>query len=116
IIELSFKIPFRHKIRRGVTKYILKDAFQDLIPPENLQAPKRGFCPPIAVWMDKYLDRYFDDFMTKAHTDKHRIFNWDFIQILRHQHKRRQRDNSMELFGIIMFDVWFRKYILKTTV
>jgi asparagine synthase (glutamine-hydrolysing) len=114
LIEFGFKIPFAYKVRNGITKYILKDAFADLIPPENLRAPKRGFCPPLAVWMDKYLDRYFDDFMAKAYTEQQGIFNWEFLQVLRRQHKARRRDNSMELFGIIMFDVWFRKYVLRT--
>lgn len=111
VVQLGFKIPFKYKIKNGTTKYILKDTFRDLIPAENLNAPKRGFCPPLAAWMDKYLDRYFDDFLTKEYADRQGIFNWDYIQLLRDQHKQRKRDNSMELFGIIMFDVWYRKYI-----
>jgi len=43
---------------------------------------------------------------------KERILNW-YLQLLREQHKRGKRDNSMELFGIIMFDVWYQKYILN---
>ena len=81
-----------------------------------LRAPKRGFCPPLALWMDKYLDRYFDLFMPRSYTDAVGIFNWAYIQTLRQEHRSKKRDNSMELFGLIMFDVWYRQYISGATV
>jgi len=39
------------------------------------------------------------------------LLDWAFIQQLRDQHRRGKRDNSYELFAIIMFDVWWRKYV-----
>ncbi|MBI1747965.1 MAG: asparagine synthase (glutamine-hydrolyzing) [Acidobacteria bacterium] len=111
VLDLSLQIPFKYKIRKGVTKYILKDAFSALIPKPLRRAPKRGFCPPLAQWMDNHLDRYFDMFMPQEYTKRVGIFNWAAIQELRVEQKRRRRDNSMELFGIIMFDVWHRMYM-----
>lgn len=116
IIDLSFQIPFEYKIRRGTAKYILKETFHDLIPPSIRNAPKRGFCPPLAYWMRKHLDHYFDEFMPQSYTDRAGIFNWQYIQSLRQEHRDRRRDNSMELFGIIMFDVWYRKYFHDTVL
>jgi len=112
IVELSFRIPWEYKIRNRTSKYILKETFRDLIPKENLQAPKRGFCPPLAVWMERSLDCYFDDQMSAEYVKRQGIFNWEVLQQRRTEHKRRRRDNSMELFGVIMFDVWWRKYII----
>ena len=113
IVEESFRIPFEYKLKNGVSKYILKDTFKDLIPPKNLHGKKRGFCPPLALWMRESLDGYFDSYLSRDYVTKEKIFNWDYIQLLREQHKRGKRDNSMELFGIIMFDVWYRKYVLN---
>lgn len=111
IVELSQVMPYRHKLRKGVDKAILRETFQDLIPPENLRAPKKGFCPPIALWMQGPLDRYFEEKMTKEYLHQEGIFNWEAIQRLRVEHRQGKRDNSMELFGTIMFDVWYRHYI-----
>lgn len=113
VVELSFAIPHQYKIKGTETKKILKEAFEDLIPQENLLAPKRGFCPPIAVWVNKFFDSYFDKFLTQSYVQKQGVFDWNSIQYLRQQHKKRKRDNSMELFGIIMFDVWYKKYFSK---
>ncbi|MCB0060731.1 MAG: hypothetical protein KDE19_01395, partial [Caldilineaceae bacterium] len=111
IVELSQVMPYRHKLRKGVDKAILRETFQDLIPAENLRAPKKGFCPPIALWMQGPLDRYFEEQMTKESLHQEGIFHWEAIQRLRAEHRQGKRDNSMELFGIIMFDVWYRHYI-----
>lgn len=111
VVEESFRIPFEYKLRNGVSKYILRDAFKDLIPAKNLSGRKRGFCPPIALWMRRNLDSYFDSHLSRDYVGKEGIFNWNYIQFLREQHRRGKRDNSMKLFGIIMFDVYYRKYI-----
>jgi asparagine synthase (glutamine-hydrolysing) len=112
LVELSQAMPYRHKLRRGISKAILRETFRDLIPPENLRAPKKGFCPPLAIWMRDILDRYFDNHMTPAYVHDQGIFHWGAIKQLRAEHRAGRRDNSMELFGIIVFDAWYRKYIL----
>jgi asparagine synthase (glutamine-hydrolysing) len=111
IVEESFRMPYDFKLKNGTSKYILKHTFKDLIPPRILSGKKRGFCPPLALWMRKGLDDYFDSYLSRDYVKRQGFFNWDYIQFLRQQHKHGKRDNSMELFGIIMFDVWYRKYI-----
>lgn len=111
LVEFSARLPWDYKIRQGRSKYLLRLAAGDLIPPENLEAPKRGFCPPLAAWMATTLDRYFDDQMGPEYVRRQEIFEWDVIQRLRRDHRGRRRDNSMELLGIIMFDVWYRTYV-----
>lgn len=110
LVELSFKVPGEFKIKGKETKFILRDAFSHLLPKEILQAPKRGFCAPISIWMEKHFDFYFDKVLTKDYAEKQAVFNWDYIQRLRREHKLKKKDNAMELFGIMMFDIWHKKY------
>jgi asparagine synthase (glutamine-hydrolysing) len=113
LVELSQAMPYRYKLQKGRSKAILRQAFAELIPAKNLRAPKKGFCPPLAIWMRDTLDRYFDEHLTRDYMHDHGIFHWEAIQRLRGEHKVGTRDNSMELFGIIMFDVWYRTYVLE---
>ena len=110
IVELSFKIPQKYKIYKGNLKYILKETFKDLLPREIINAPKKGFCAPVSLWIDKHFNYYFDNLLTCDYVGKQGIMDWDVIQLLRNQHKLKKRDNSMQLFGVIMFDMWYRKY------
>jgi len=111
LVEMSTQIPFRDKVRGGKLKYLLKETFRDLLPREILQAPKRGFSPPIVQWVDAVFDRYFDEVLTQRVVEQGGIFSWEIIQELRQAHRLRRQNVYMELLSIIMFDAWFRRYI-----
>ncbi|MGA9995585.1 MAG: asparagine synthase (glutamine-hydrolyzing) [Pyrinomonadaceae bacterium] len=111
-VEHSLQIPFAEKLNGGRGKAILKDAFSDLLPVENLRAPKKGFNFPLAAWMRDRFDKYFDVNMSKSEVERQGILRWDYIQLLREQHRTGKQDNSYTLFSIIMFDVWLKQYIL----
>ncbi|MCB9799906.1 MAG: asparagine synthase (glutamine-hydrolyzing) [Candidatus Omnitrophica bacterium] len=117
-VELSLNIPYALKAKGGDSKILLKDAFSDFFSPTTENIPKRGFNVPLGQWMTNCLDQYFDmnDSTnmngTPGETWKKNILNVEFIKTLRNQHKRGYRDNSYELFAIMMFDVWWRKYMV----
>ena len=46
VVELAFRIPGPEKLRRGVTKHVLKETFKDLLPPGHTRQPKSGFRDP----------------------------------------------------------------------
>ncbi|MBI3682350.1 MAG: asparagine synthase (glutamine-hydrolyzing) [Acidobacteria bacterium] len=51
LVEFAAGVPDRLKIRRGSGKYILKKAFEDLLPAEILNRPKMGFPTPLRQWL-----------------------------------------------------------------
>jgi asparagine synthase (glutamine-hydrolysing) len=111
LVTWSFTRPFSEKLRGRTGKWILRSAFADLVPPENLAAAKRGFCPPLAAWMMGPLDRYFEQFLRRDQVERQGVLDWSELQRLRALHRSRRRDASMDLFAVIMFDVWWRRYI-----
>ena len=90
----------------------LRNTFNDLIPPQNQRVPKKGFNVPLGNWMRNKLDRYFDELMPRDYVKQQGIFCYETITQMRQEHQRGSRDNSYELFSILMFDAWYRKYIL----
>ena len=112
VVELAFQIPFSMKLNRAGSKVILRKTFADLIPPENLSAPKKGFNVPLGGWMRTKLDRFFDELLPRDYVRREGIFNYEYIQQLREEHRRGRRDNAYELFAVLIFDAWYRKYIL----
>jgi asparagine synthase (glutamine-hydrolysing) len=54
LIEHAFQIPSAYKIHRGHTKYILRRAVEDLLPPEvTWRTDKIGFATPEKKWLDQ---------------------------------------------------------------
>jgi asparagine synthase (glutamine-hydrolysing) len=114
VVELAFLIPFDRKLNSAASKAIVRDAFADLIPRENLRLEKKGFNVPLGAWMRTKLDPYFDELLPRDYVEREGIFNHDYITFLREEHRRGQRDNAYELFAILIFDTWYRKYITHT--
>jgi asparagine synthase (glutamine-hydrolysing) len=126
-VELSLNTPFAYKIRPGVPKTLLNDAFSDFFPSAVRTAPKKGFNAPLAHWIVTVFDSYFEASQSSGHplraqmgddvgiSWREGILNWNFIERLRQQHRQGQWDNSYELFSFIVFDVWWRKYVAHTS-
>jgi asparagine synthase (glutamine-hydrolysing) len=116
VVELAFGMPFSLKLPglRGEGKAILRKVFEDLIPVENQRIAKKGFNVPLGAWMRTKLDRFFDEYLPAEYVSGEGIFDFDYIQRLRGEHKAGKRDNGYELFAILMFDTWYRKYITRT--
>lgn len=102
------------KLRGRESKRILRRTFADLIPEENLHVPKKGFNVPLGVWMRTKLDRYFEERLPRSYVEHEGIFSYEYLQQLREQHRRGERDNAYELFAVLMFDTWYRKYVTQT--
>jgi asparagine synthase (glutamine-hydrolysing) len=114
VVELAFLIPFGKKLNSSASKVIMRDTFTDLTVAENLGMPKKGFNVPLGKWMRTKLDRYFDELLPRAYIEREGIFDYSYISLLREEHRRGRRDNAYELFAILMFDTWYRKYITNT--
>ena len=53
--ELAARIPSAWKVRRGETKWVLKQACGPQLPAAILSRPKQGFEIPVDAWMRDYL-------------------------------------------------------------
>lgn len=51
VVEYAMSIPDSWKLRRGTTKWILKEAFDDLLPVEIQRRKKEGFSTPMKHWL-----------------------------------------------------------------
>jgi asparagine synthase (glutamine-hydrolysing) len=51
VLEFVARIPFEHKLKGDVTKWIFKESVKDLLPPETLARGKQGFGMPLERWL-----------------------------------------------------------------
>jgi asparagine synthase (glutamine-hydrolysing) len=125
-VEFSLNVPFQYKLGRRESKVLLRNVFSDFMPSEARKAPKKGFNAPLSQWMRNTLDDYFDGGQ-KSHVlaetlgrdvgitwGKERVLNRSYIEHLRQQHRKGKADYSYELFSIMIFDVWWRKYVCQS--
>jgi asparagine synthase (glutamine-hydrolysing) len=111
LVEYTLSMPFATKLRGKWTKLALREACRDLLPQNNDAMPKKGFVPPLAIWMRDRLDKYFDQYMPVGRTKQLGFFDPAYIQTLRETHRSGRCDYSYELFSIMMFDSWHRHHM-----
>ncbi len=115
-VELSLNVPFAEKLAGRRSKLLLREAFAGYFPPDALRAPKKGFNAPLPMWMQDTFDSYFDDAPGRwgaGHgvTWRSGILERAFIDRLRGDFRAGRADTSHELFAVLAFDVWWRRYV-----
>jgi len=111
IAELAFRIPSNLKLNNGTTKYILKRAADKYIPKELLSLKKQTFHVPIGYWIEKELKEQFEQILSKEEIDKHRFFNYDYIQKIFNRYNRSKLVYARQIWNLVNFQIWYNLYI-----
>jgi asparagine synthase (glutamine-hydrolysing) len=110
LLEWAVGLPTRLKTRPGATKYLLKKAVADWLPPELLERPKMGFGVPMAHWLRTELRDLSHDVLTD-HTARSRgHFRPEAVGRLLDQH-RAGVNHSTRIWALIQFELWHRTFI-----
>ena len=111
LIEFAQGLPSSLKLRGMTTKYLLKKAVAGLIPDEIINRPKQGFDVPIAQWFNHELRELLHDTLTAQRTRQRGYFNQSAIAALLTEHHRGRRNNARHLWGLLMLELWQRRYL-----
>jgi asparagine synthase (glutamine-hydrolysing) len=109
VFAVASRIPVKHRIAGGTTKYAMRLAAKRRIPEKPADRPKLGFPVPIRVWLrqEKYYSRVKAAFLSPA---AQRFFNTGELLRLLDQHYRGKRDNSRKIWTIYVFLLWYDIY------
>lgn len=106
VIEFAFnKVPSSLKANQHDRKIILKKLTERILPESFDKQRKQGFSVPLADWLKKGIWR---DFAENILYDES-IFNEPVIKSL-FNGLDKGRNNSERLFGLIMFELWRKKF------
>jgi asparagine synthase (glutamine-hydrolysing) len=112
VVEYAAKIPAQLKLnRRLVTKYILKETFKDMLPPEILNRSKMGFGVPIGRWFRGELKDYMRDILLSEKFYKRGIFTKEAINNLVKEHLESKAEHGERLWALLNMELWFRLFI-----
>ncbi|MCL2487674.1 MAG: asparagine synthase (glutamine-hydrolyzing) [Oscillospiraceae bacterium] len=109
VFALAAKIPPKHHIAGGTTKYAMRQAAKRHLPEKSTARPKLGFPVPIRVWLrqDNWYARVAEAFQSEA---AQKFFYTDELMKLLDRHKKGKADNSRKIWTVYMFLVWYGAY------
>ena len=112
IIDFSRKISLEHKIKRFQTKYLLRKALLRFQPAHIAFGKKRGFTPPVALWIKKGLKDYMLTSLSQDAISKMGFLNHNYIKRLIEEHLNGREENSRQIWALIVLVNWHKNYLL----
>jgi len=111
VVEYAASIPASLKLRGNEKKYILKKAFERLLPPDILYRKKMGFSVPLAHWLRNELKVVAEEKLFRSENGLSNYFRLTEINNIWLEHQQGIRDHSATLWSLLMFEFWWQKYI-----
>ena len=109
LVEWLATLPSSLKIHAGEGKYVLKKAFEPLLPHDVLYRPKMGFSVPLASWLRGPLKQRMQESVLSPRMCDSGYFNTATLEALIKEHLGGHRDHSTALWMLIMFDAFLRQ-------
>jgi asparagine synthase (glutamine-hydrolysing) len=111
LVEFVGRIPTELKLRGFTTKYLLRRAFGEMLPPEILRRPKMGFGVPISDWFRGELLGYLREVLLDPATLRRGYFAPEAVRQLVADHAAARADHGYRLWSLLMFELWHRRFL-----
>ena len=111
VAEFVASLPGNYKLRGQKTKYILKKAVKELLPPFVTKRPKKGFGVPVAEWLKVKLRPVARDLLSPERVRRAGVFNPNYIARLQDEHERGVANHRKLLWTLLMFELWHESFV-----
>jgi asparagine synthase (glutamine-hydrolysing) len=116
VLDHVASLPAHLKLRGMTTKYIMKEAVKDLLPPEIISRKKKGFGMPVARWFSNELRPLLEDMLEPSKLRQDGIFDVHQVRGLMDDHFAQKRDNRKPLWTLLVFQQWYDRYVRSSNV
>jgi asparagine synthase (glutamine-hydrolysing) len=111
VIDLAATLPARFKIRDGRRKHVLKETLRPLLPAGILDRRKQGFGVPLGAWFRGGLTDLFSEVLESPRARQRGYFEPSFVSRLLREHLAGERDHTLRLWQLLVFELWHRQYL-----
>ena len=111
VLALSMAMPQSLKIRGRTQKWVLREAFADVLPPENANRIKRGFGMPVAVWLRGHMQAYVREILLDGRAASRGYFRPDAVATLINDHTSGTADHGQRIWALLVLELWHRQFV-----
>ncbi len=106
LVEFSWRVPKKYKVRDGEGKWLLRQVLHRYVPHEMMGRPKHGFGVPIGGWLRGPLLNWAEELLDEKRLREEGFFHSDPIRHHWHEHKTGKRRWHSRIWSILMFQAW----------
>src|SRR5688572_2722207 len=111
LVEFATRLPARLKLHGLTTKYVLREAMRDTLPPEILTRKKMGFPVPIDAWFRGPFRSVVDDLVLGPRAIERGLFEPAAMRALVADHDAGRARNGQRLWSLINLELWHRIFL-----
>jgi asparagine synthase (glutamine-hydrolysing) len=106
VVELSWRLPPRFKLRGGTGKWLLRQVAYKYVPKRLLERPKMGFAIPIDQWLRGPLKEWAGDLLNSSAMNGAGLLDRTPIVEKWAEHQAGARNWQYFLWNVLMFEAW----------
>jgi asparagine synthase (glutamine-hydrolysing) len=106
LVELSWRLPLRFKVRGGTGKWILRQIAYKYVPRHLLERPKMGFAVPVDEWLRGPLQEWAGDLLNPQALSRAGLLDPAPIAQKWQEHQSGARNRQNFLWNVLMFQAW----------
>jgi asparagine synthase (glutamine-hydrolysing) len=110
LVELTARVPARHKASGWTKKKLLKQAFSSLLPREILHRKRMGFSVPLALWLRTELSSTMKDVLSPEELKRVSYLNASEVESLMAEHLSGKANHENKLWALINLVYWHREF------
>ncbi len=111
LAEFAARLPLHFKLRGQTSKYLLRRAMRDYLPPAILRRGKQGFGLPIGRWFRRDLRPLAHDLLLDPRTLGRGILDGEAVRTMLAQHATAQVNHGYRIWQLVCLELWFRTYV-----
>jgi asparagine synthase (glutamine-hydrolysing) len=104
VFAVGSSVPTDLKLTKETTKYALRRALADIVPPHVLDRPKLGFPVPIRHWLQDVMYDWAREIIAESHADA--LIDRDAALRLLVAHRAGPHDYSRKIWTLLVFLIW----------
>jgi asparagine synthase (glutamine-hydrolysing) len=109
--DLVLGLPASLRTHRSDLKGLFRDSIADLIPPQLVYAPKRGFVIPLTLWLRGTLKPLVEKLLAPERLASQGIFKADFYPKYVRPHVQGKANFTQIVWAALMFQLWHVVFI-----
>jgi asparagine synthase (glutamine-hydrolysing) len=111
VAKLAATLPDRFKWKDGVTKYLLREAFKDVLPESTRMRKKLGFPTPLRSWLDSSRMDVYDTILENEYVREK--LDVKMVKEIIADHVGKRADNSRKIYLLYLLALWYDTFIKK---
>ncbi len=110
LVSFAASLPPELKLKKTITKYLLKKVAERYLPMDVIYRPKTGFGAPVRDWLMADMKHLLPQSFLEKNSSFGQLFNGKAATDLAEENEKQKTDASYPIWALLAIESWFRQF------